>query len=221
MCGGKGTRIKSHLNIDVEKPLIKIKEKPLVEYLINTLVQTDRFEKIFAAVSSNTRRTQEYLNDHFQKKITLLETSGTGYSKDYMEIIKYFKSIWSEKNIAHQRILFLPVDMPLISSMLIVQILDTCQKKPCLAVVLEKDYIQNHGLLPTNYEFILNKKRCCYSGISIIDTSKIDVCFNDKKKVPLLDEEYLILNHLEMACNINTLDDLEIVRKILENTGSK
>ncbi|MGN6560886.1 MAG: hypothetical protein ACTHJ2_10230 [Candidatus Nitrosocosmicus sp.] len=68
---------------------------------------------------------------------------------------------------------------------------------------------------------MIDKKKYCYSGISMIDASKIDGSIYDNNKFPLLDEEYLVLNNFEIACNINTSNDLEIVKKILENTKSK
>jgi adenosylcobinamide-phosphate guanylyltransferase len=164
MCGGKGIRIKSSIDPNLEKPLVKINNKPLVEYLINTLIQTNRFEKIFAAVSGNTCRTREYLKIKFHNKITLLETSGVGYSNDYTKMIRYFTNVWNKRKMGLGRILFLPIDIPLISSMLLNQIMDMNQKKPCLAIVLEKDYIQKHGLLPTEYELMIDKKKTLLFG---------------------------------------------------------
>jgi GTP:adenosylcobinamide-phosphate guanylyltransferase len=106
----------------------------------------------------------------------------------------------------------MPADIPMISSKSLMQILNTCQKKPCLAIVLEKDYIQSHGFIPTEYEFTINKKKYCYSGISMIDISKINMDIINEKKNQLLDEEYLVLNNFEIACNINTCNDLQIAK---------
>ena len=100
-----------------EKPLIRIKNKPLIEYLINTLNQINNFEKIFAAVSNNTQKTREFINANFQNKITLLETAGIEYSEDYVKVIKYFKNtnLKKKKKKNLEKILFLPIDIPLIS----------------------------------------------------------------------------------------------------------
>ena len=97
MCGGKGTRIKSVIGSETEKPLIRIKNKPFIVYLINALNHANSFEKIFAAVSNNTQKTREFLNANFQNKIVLLETAGIGYSEDYLTVIKYFKNTKFEK----------------------------------------------------------------------------------------------------------------------------
>ena len=39
----------------------------------------------------------------------------------------------------------------------------------------------------------------------------------NEKKVQLLEEEYLVLNNFEIACNINTYSDLEIVKNYCKN----
>ncbi|MER5175400.1 MAG: NTP transferase domain-containing protein [Candidatus Nitrosocosmicus sp.] len=215
MCGGKGTRIKSTMGSKMEKPLIKIKNKPLIEYLINVLIQTNKFEIIFAAVSNNTQKTREFIKANFQNKITLLETSGIGYPEDYMKILKLFKNTKYEKVNDLKKILFLPIDVPLISPEILIQIINTNQKKSCLTIILEKEFIKNHGITPS-YEFIIDKKKYCYSGISVIDISKIDI--DNSKKIKLIEEEYIILNYTEIACNINTLKDLKITENFLENS---
>ena len=218
MCGGKGTRIKSTMGHKIEKPLIKLRNKPLIEYLIDALTQTNKFEQIFAAVSDNTQKTQEFILSTFLNKITIMETSGKGYSEDYLEIIKFFKLTKYRKKEDIKKILFLPIDIPLISPVIIRQIINTGQEKPCLAIVLEKEFIESHGITPS-YEFTLGKKNCCYSGISIIDISKIDI--NILERINLIAEEHKIMNYSEIACNANTFEDLKITEKILENSLGK
>lgn len=214
MCGGKGTRIKSTLSSKMEKPLVRIKNKPLIEYSINALNQTNNIEKIFAAVSNNTQKTREFIKSNFQNKIILLETAGIGYSEDYLKIIKYFKNTKFEKERESKKILFLPIDIPLISPEILKQIIHINQEKPCLTIIVEKDFVKNHGITPS-YEFMFNQKNCCYSGISLVDISKTDV--KDSKKVQLIEEKYVILNHSGVACNINTLKDLKIAENLMEN----
>ena len=187
----------------------------MIEYLINVLIRTNKFEIIFAAVSNNTQKTREFIKANFQNKITLLETSGIGYPEDYMKILELFKNTKYEKVNDLKKILFLPIDVPLISPEILIQIINTNQKKPCLTIVLEKEFIKNHGITPS-YEFIIDKKKYCYSGISVIDISKIDI--DNSKKIKLIEEEYIILNYIEIACNINTLEDLKIAENFLENS---
>ena len=215
MCGGKGTRIKSTMGYETEKPLIRIKNKPLIEYLINALIQTNKFERIFTAVSNNTQKTQEFIKANFHGKITLLETSGIGYSEDFRKILKFFKNTKYERKKDSKKILFLPIDVPLISSEILTKIINIYQEKPCLTIILEMEFIKNHRITPS-YEFIIDKKKYCYSGISIIDISKIDI--DNRKKTTLIEEEYITLNYSEIACNINTFEDLKIAEKLMENS---
>jgi GTP:adenosylcobinamide-phosphate guanylyltransferase len=46
----------------------------------------------------------------------------------------------------------------------------------------------------------------------MIDISKINMDIINEKKNQLLDEEYLVLNNFEIACNINTSNDLQIAK---------
>ncbi len=208
MCGGKGTRINTSYKI--EKPLIKIKNKHLIRYLLDTLNDKPLFEKIYAAVSNNTQNTRNFINSNF-KKITLLETDGIEYSKDYLKIIKYFKS-FNLENIP-KKLLFIPIDIPLISFDTLKKISLTNQKKTCLTIIIEKEFVKYFGM-NSSYEIIFDQKVCYYTGISMIDLSKI--CFNKYDKYPFIKEEYLILNSRELVYNINTLDDLKIVEKVMQ-----
>jgi GTP:adenosylcobinamide-phosphate guanylyltransferase len=61
---------------------------------------------------------------------------------------------------------------------------------------------------------MFNQKICCYSGISLIDVSKINV--DNCNRVQLIEEEYVILNKSEVACNVNTFKDLKIAENLME-----
>jgi adenosylcobinamide-phosphate guanylyltransferase len=216
MCGGKGTRIKSSVDYKIEKPLLKIKDKPMIEYLINTINETHKFKKIFAAVSNNTQKTRQFIEDNFQNEITLLVTSGREYSEDYLKIIKYLINTRNKQEIYPGKVLFIPADIPLVSADILIKIVNAGQEKPCLSIILEKEFIQNIGINPTTYEIKINDKKYCYTGISLIDISKIDINDYNSKGIQMIEEEYLILNYTEIACNINTSKDLETVKKIIE-----
>lgn len=218
MCGGKGTRLKKTLGSDIEKPLIKLKNKPLIEYPINVLMQSNNFERIFAAVSGNTQKTREFIKSNYGDKVTLIETTGRGYSEDYLKVIKYFKEMENEKKHRVKKILFLPIDIPLISLDSLAQLIAINQKKPCLTIVLEKGFVQSMGIVPSEYGLAIDNKNYCYSGISIMDTKKIDMDMgNSTEGFASVDEEYKTLNRVEIACNTNTLEDLKTAEKFLDN----
>ena len=218
MCGGKGTRLKKTLGLDVEKPLTKLKNKPLIEYPLSVLIQSNRFERIFAAVSGNTQKTREFIKSNYGNKVTLIDTLGRGYSEDYLKIIEYFKEMENEKKHGIKKILFLPIDIPLISLDTLTQLIAIDQEKPCLTIVLEKGFVKSMGILPSEYGLVIDNKDCCYSGISIINVKKIDVDMGKNADgFASIDEEYKTLNRVEIACNTNTLEDLETAEKFLDN----
>ncbi len=218
MCGGKGTRLKKTLGLDVEKPLTRLKNKPLIEYPINVLTQSNKIERIFAAVSGNTQKTREFIKSNYGDKVTLIETMGRGYSEDYLEIIKYFKEMENEKKLGAKKILFLPIDIPLISLDTLTQLIAINQEKPCLTIVLEKGFVKSMGIMLSEYELVVDNKNYCYSGISIMDIKKIDMDMgNNTEGFASIDEEYKTLNRVEIACNANTLEDLKTAEKFLDN----
>ncbi len=216
MCGGKGTRMNVEFNkFKIEKPLIKLKNIPLIEYTINSIIETGLNLQIYAAVSPNTKETRQFLMDNFYDKITLLETSGIEYSKDYLEILNYFKNNkfnYREARSGH-RIIFLPIDIPLLSSDILVNISKMEQKNPCLVIVLGREHFQKYGINPS-YEIELDNKKYYYSGISVVDISKFEQKYY--KENMIIEEEYKIINNSELAININTTKDLKKIEKLLE-----
>jgi adenosylcobinamide-phosphate guanylyltransferase len=217
MCGGKGTRLKKTMGLDVEKPMTKLKNKPLIEYPLNALIQSNKFERIYAAVSGNTQKTREFVKSNYGDKVTLIETMGRGYSEDYLKIIKYFKEMENEKKLGINKILFLPIDLPLISLDTLTQLIAINQEKPCLTIVLEKGFVKSMGIVPSEYELVIDNKNCCYSGVSIMDIRRIDTDMgNSTEGFASIDEEYKTLNSVEIACNVNTLEDLNIAEKFLD-----
>ena len=93
MCGGKGSRINAYSKISekfTEKPLIIFKNKPLIEHIIETLMNSKKGFRIFAAVSSNTKETEALIKYKYYETVTILKTTGDGYSGDFTSIVSYF-----------------------------------------------------------------------------------------------------------------------------------
>jgi len=60
MAGGKGTR----LGLNIEKPLLEIKGKPMIDYVIETLLKS-KVGTIYIAVSKNTRKTEHHIREKY------------------------------------------------------------------------------------------------------------------------------------------------------------
>lgn len=210
MCGGKGSRIEKDLKVKIEKPMLRIKYKPLIEYEICTLIKVEKISKIYAAVSKNTPKTKKFLLDKFFGIIEILETSGNEYSFDYLQILKFFKKKYKLKNKI--KILFVPADIPLLSLSTIKQILEMEQKKPCVNIVVEKKILDSIKIDPP-YEIEFENKTCYHTGISIIDFSKMEWNFDFK----YVREEHKIINNIDLIYNVNTLKNFLIVKEIFKN----
>ncbi len=80
MAGGKGSR----MNLQIEKPLIKLEGKELISHVINALQNSKYVDSIIAVTSPFTAKTEEWLRTN---KIRFLRSSGEGYVDDMRWVI--------------------------------------------------------------------------------------------------------------------------------------
>jgi GTP:adenosylcobinamide-phosphate guanylyltransferase len=73
----------------------------------------------------------------------------------------------------------------------------------------EKRFVSEIGINPS-ITVCIDSRQYCYSGISIIDSSK--VCSAAK-----IDEHYLIMNQKGVAVNVNTRSDYEIAEMLMSS----
>lgn len=190
MAGGMGTRLK----VPEEKPLFKLHDKPLINYVLDNLKSSRFIDKIFIAVSPNTVETTKYLrslNGNFE----ILDTSGDDYLKDLSYILDYF-----EKKSKEDILLFINADLPFISTDTIDYVLDYYLKsdKDALSVIVPVEIFKDLGL-DYSYEF----NGCVPSGLNVLRSENI-----------IQDENQLVLKKVELALNINTIPDSEIAEKL-------
>lgn len=203
MCGGEGTRMKRYYK--TEKPLLKIKGKKIIEYVIEALIKPDCFDKIGACTSQNSIRTRKFLQQYNHKHdihIQIIEGNGNGYSSDLSFIIKkFFNSI----------IFIISADLPLLSQIDIREILSKCDfKKTCNTIIFNKKISDQIGIKPS-IVFKYRKKNYCYSGIAIFNLKK-EENYNSK----LIKESFVILNRIGIAVNVNEKKDLHIARYLIK-----
>lgn len=203
MCGGEGGRMKKYYK--TEKLLLKIKGKKIIEYVIEALIKSDCFDKIGACTSQNSIRTRKFLQQYNHKHdihIQIIEGNGNGYSSDLLFIIKkFFNSI----------IFIISADLPLLSQIDIMEILNKCDfKKTCNTIIFNKKIIDQIGIKPS-IVFEYRKKNYCYSGIAIFNLKK-EENYNSK----LIKESFVILNRIGIAVNVNEKKDLHIARYLIK-----
>jgi GTP:adenosylcobinamide-phosphate guanylyltransferase len=178
----------------MEKPLLKVDGVAMVERVILALASSDRFDRIVAAVSPNTPKTNEFLKS---KGIEIIGTTGDGYSKDLSYVLSKLKP---------QKVMIVPGDIPLLKSQIVNEILNTIDDKqeqePAISIMLEKGFVESIGVKPS---IVLNQY--CHSGITIFSTMAVGT--------EPVEEGYLVMNRKEIALNVNTKEELELAEKLL------
>jgi GTP:adenosylcobinamide-phosphate guanylyltransferase len=175
-----------------EKPLLKVDGVTMVERVISALANSNRFNRIVAAVSPNTPKTNRFLKS---KGIETIETAGQGYSEDLPHLLS---------KLEPQKVMVVPGDIPLLNSQIVNEILKTTdnRQEPAISIVLEKRFVEGIGVKPS---IVLDQY--CHSGITIFDTRAVGT--------GPVQECYLEMNRKEIALNVNTKKELELAEKLL------
>lgn len=190
MAGGKGSRMESSL----EKPLIPIKGKPMIEMVIQALQGAEKINDILAATSQYTPKTEKYLKERGIKRI---KSPGRGYVADLEYVIS--------KLGPDLVLLTITADLPLIKSSTLDYVLEEYEKcgKPAMCVAVHPEIFRRYNLKPS-WEF----EGVIPSGLNILRS------INKQQE-----EEVLILNEIELALNVNSLEDIIFLEKLLGNSG--
>ncbi len=215
MAGGKGTRMKSDGKkliiedfdgkkliiedfddgkLDVEKPLIEIGGKPMIQYVIDAVLGADELDDLVVATSKHTPKTTEFVKN---LDIKIIETTGQGYIEDLRFILEI--SELGDDEI----ILTITSDMPLVTSEIIDHVLRKYKMsgKPAMCVAVPLEIFREYGLKPS-----ILVGDAVPSGLNILRRS-------NKQQ----DEEVLRLEKIELALNINSPEDIILLEKILRD----
>ena len=186
MAGGKGSR----MNIDTEKLLLKYK-KPIILHVIDALKNSQCFEKIYALTSPHAPKTQKLLVDY---GVPIIETNGEGYVKDLNHVL----------NELSGNVLIVSGDLPYLDEIIIKEIIT--KENPehdWISFIVTKDFLESQGL---SGEFSVDHqgKPCLYTGISIVNASKIT-------SLDSIKEQYEIVNDKKIAFNLNTKQEYDLL----------
>ncbi|AFS81576.1 5-deoxyadenosylcobinamide phosphate nucleotidyltransferase [Candidatus Nitrosopumilus koreensis AR1] len=186
MAGGKGTR----MNLDNEKLLLEYK-KPIVLHVIDSLKNSNCFSKIVAVTSPNSPKTKKLLEEN---NIEIFDTSGIGYVEDLNLALQKF----------NDSILVTSGDMPLLDKKVIQTIVNQYDPQKIWTSVLVTDKLLTSIGIQSNYSITHNEQKCHFTGISLINSKKINSLEN-------LEENYIILDDKRIALNLNTKQDYDLL----------
>jgi GTP:adenosylcobinamide-phosphate guanylyltransferase len=181
---------------------LKLRNKTLVEYVIDALIEYGGFESIIAVPSGNTPLTSTFLYTHkyyTSGVIKILESKGENYSLDLSYVLGKIKPAVA---------FAVSADLPLLNPAIIQRIITRYLPSfPCTSIILETCFVRSFDILPSSI-LTIGAKEYCYSGIVIVNSSKYRT--NSKLK-----ENYLIMNEKEIAINVNTVMELRAAEKLL------
>lgn len=191
MAGGKGTR----LNMG-EKPLAKLFGRPLIEYVVNAL-EDSSVERIFVATTANVPQTRRWA---YERDLSPVDTSGIGFVADMVQGV--------EQAGIREPVLIIMADLPLITPDLIDAIIETYEERPEPALSTHTP-LQLHTKLGRRPDSLFNYRGRLIvpSGINILDGADI---------VEEQDDFHLIMNRIELAVNVNVLEDLKLCESIIQ-----
>ncbi|RMW34739.1 MAG: 5-deoxyadenosylcobinamide phosphate nucleotidyltransferase [Nitrosopumilus sp.] len=186
MAGGKGTR----MNLDDEKLLLQYK-KPIVLHVIDSLKNSNCFSKIIAVTSPNSPKTKKLLEENH---IETFDTSGLGYVEDLNSVLKKFNDL----------VLVTSGDLPLLDGEIIQTIVKQHDSKKIWTSILVTDKLLSSIGTESEYSIIHNNQKCNFTGISLVDSQKINSLEN-------LEENYIILDDKRIGLNLNTKQDYDLL----------
>ncbi|KER06220.1 putative molybdenum cofactor guanylyltransferase protein [Marine Group I thaumarchaeote SCGC AAA799-E16] len=186
MAGGKGTR----MNLDNEKLLLHYK-KPIILHVVDSLKNSNCFSKVIAVTSPNSPKTKKLLEEN---NIETFDTSGLGYVEDLNLVLQKFNDL----------VFVTSGDMPLLDEKIIQTIVNQHDSNKIWTSILVTEKLLTSIGTNSEYSIIHNNQKCHFTGISLIDSQKINSLEN-------LEENFVILDDKRIALNLNTKQDYDLL----------
>ncbi|MCE8425846.1 MAG: NTP transferase domain-containing protein [Candidatus Methanoperedens sp.] len=196
MAGGMGKRLGKD-----EKPLTILQGKPMIQYVLFALLRSKNIGRIFVAASPKVEKTTRWLLDFKNEynRVEVMMTPGKGFVSDMIFAV--------EKAGIKDEVFIIMADLPLVTPDIIDSIIEKHEEinTPALSVHMKLDVYTELGLRPDTV-FHKNNGIIVPCGINILNVEKI--CEEQ--------EDYnLILDHKQLALNVNTLEDLAVCGRML------
>jgi adenosylcobinamide-phosphate guanylyltransferase len=179
---------------DVEKPLLEISGKSMLQHIIEVLRNSNSIDRIVVASSQRTPATT---TEAKKLRVQSIITPGHGFEEDMRFAIRH---------LSLGEVLVISSDLPFVTVEVIEAALQKyrANRKPALAVMAPVELYERLGRKP-GYVFEISGRRLVPVGINIINGGRIDD--------GALDQTQLIIDSGDVAFNVNTPEDLAAARK--------
>ena len=186
MAGGKGTR----MELEQEKLLLKYK-KPVILHVIDALNESKCFSKVMAITSPNSPKTKALLT---KLNIEIVDSNGTGFVTDLNQVLS---SIFDPVFVTSG-------DLPFLDGKIIKNIVSLYNPKNVwTSIIVTKEFLDSLNLT-SEFMVTFNDQKCFFTGISLINTKKIN-------NLTQIKETFQILDDKRVAFNLNTKQDYELL----------
>jgi adenosylcobinamide-phosphate guanylyltransferase len=191
MAGGKGSRLKMG-----EKPLVKLFGRPLIDYVVSALLNSSA-NRILVATTNNVPMTKTWAKE---RELGVVDTIGRGFVADMVQAV--------EKANVTEPILIIMADLPLVTPDLIDEIMEIYEERPepALSTHTPLHLHSRLGRRPDSL-FNYNGQLIVPSGINVLDGANI----SDEQE-----DYHLILERIELAVNVNVVEDLKLCEAIMQ-----
>ena len=198
MAGGKGTRFGQKL----EKPLAIFNGESLLKRIIKATKESKKITETYVVVTSYTPKTAK---ESKKASVKVIETDGKGYHADLKQAV--------QKEKISSPVLILSSDLPFLNGKFLDEIITKYEDsgKPALTVLVPIDIIQKYDLSAVSL-YSYEDMKYAVSGINVIDGKKI---------LEEQQQEVIVSTSPEAVFSVNSLRDLEIAKKYLDNTLGK
>ncbi len=186
MAGGKGTR----MELEQEKLLLKYK-KPVILHVIDALNESKCFSKVMAITSPNSPKTKALLT---KSNIEIVDSNGTGFVTDLNQVL----------NSISDPVFVTSGDLPFLDDKIIKNIVSLYNPKNIwTSIIVTKKFLDSLNLI-SEFMVTFNDQKCFFTGISLINTKKIN-------NLTQIKETFQILDDKRVAFNLNTKQDYELL----------
>jgi adenosylcobinamide-phosphate guanylyltransferase len=196
MAGGKGSR----MGLPTEKPLLPFLGKPLIDWVVEAIMDAEKVSEFYVIISWNTPQTEKHC---LSKGWKVLHTDAKGYHNDLKQAVL--------KVGLKGPVLTMPSDVPAMTGKFLDKVINEFEGcgKDFLAVFVPIKSRHERGLSISSTD---EYKGVWYavSGVNIIDSTKIQ---GEGK----IETSAIITEETEVLLNVNTTKDLEIAQKIIQN----
>ncbi|MCY4492106.1 MAG: NTP transferase domain-containing protein [Thaumarchaeota archaeon] len=185
MAGGRGSRMK----VSQEKLLLG--QRPVVLDVLDALYHSRCFTSVMAVTSPNSPQTRSVI---VAKGYDIMDTPGAGYSEDLSTVLTHLDGM----------VFVASADMPLLDANIIREIIQLHDSADVWTTILVTEKYLNSLKLSTGTSVMYDGVQCCYTGISVVDSSRIN-------SLDVIPEKFLIINDRRVAFNLNTKEDYSLL----------